>query len=473
MTTVSVSQLAFCIARSMLPAPIWLPCTVELDAWFRRAIYGGKCLPTKQFFEAASGQPDDYLVLLDVVSLYPHVLRAGRYPVGVPRLMACAGNEVLVHLLREANRQGRWPGGQYGELAIVECDVKPPSNIVNPILPARAQDDGGGLVWDCAELRDQVYDSVLLDEALRRGYRLRAVRRLVAWDAAGCGSPFADYVTRCFELKRAAKKGTPAYATAKLMMNSLYGKLIQKPRNSDAALVGDLAAYNAFCDAHGDILDWHALAGTEKLFVSAAKRTEEVVVKVPSQVGVFVLSYAKAHLNKCVDALGGFFDLDAAPFYTDTDSLLVHNRQLEALAAFIGDGMGLLNFEVPGRIVRFALPYPKVYACEYRRFDNGATELHARAKGVSAGDGREWERFETYLDLLRGGTVTAHEERAVRRLAQADGDGVATVGTRQVAITLGGKRWGKRRLIDGHPCMASVPLAYAPLAPPLVAPDAQ
>lgn len=128
-----------------------------------------------------------------------------------------------------------------------------------------------------------------MDEALRRGYRLLAVHRAVAWDEDRCGRPFAEYVDRCFELKRAATKGTPAYAVAKLMMNALYGKLIQKPRNSEEALVGTLAEYHAFCDTHGDLLDWHALGDTDKLFVSASKLEAASVVKTPSHAGVFVL----------------------------------------------------------------------------------------------------------------------------------------------------------------------------------------
>ena len=48
---------------------------------------------------------------------------------------------------------------------------------------------------------------------------------------------FKDYIEEFYQMKQNATKGTPAYNTAKLYLNGLYGKMLQKPNHSKDCIV--------------------------------------------------------------------------------------------------------------------------------------------------------------------------------------------------------------------------------------------
>jgi hypothetical protein len=95
-------------------------------------------------------------------------------------------------------------------------------NLVDAILPRR---EAGRLKWD---LKDSVgvYNSVDIDNALDLGYKIKIIEGYY-WEETEY--VFDNYINFLYQFKKNSKKGTAQYTLAKLMMNGLYGKTIQRP----------------------------------------------------------------------------------------------------------------------------------------------------------------------------------------------------------------------------------------------------
>jgi hypothetical protein len=88
---------------------------------------------------------------------------------------------------------------------------------IDGILPRREE---GRLIWD---LKDHtgIYNSVDIDNALELGYKVKLIEGYYWMKTENV---FDNYI-----FKKNAKKGSAQYTLAKLMMNGLYGKTIQRP----------------------------------------------------------------------------------------------------------------------------------------------------------------------------------------------------------------------------------------------------
>ena len=131
----------------------------------------------------------------------------------------------------------------------------------------------------------------------------------------------------------------------KLMMNSLYGKMIQKLSEENLVIYNDMDKFDKdFSDGKlGDILD---LVGEYKpgefndgyiLFASnridpetaTPKELDRLINRCP-HLGAFILSRSKQIMNYAFDAIDGFTDPEQTPYYSDTDSMqIMHSSFLK------------------------------------------------------------------------------------------------------------------------------------------------
>lgn len=63
------------------------------------------------------------------------------------------------------------------------------------------------------------------------------IHKMILWYHENCKPIFKKYIDKCFQLKKAAKKGTASYEIAKLAMNAVYGKTLQRPIDSSEEFV--------------------------------------------------------------------------------------------------------------------------------------------------------------------------------------------------------------------------------------------
>lgn len=228
------------------------------------ATYGGRAVNNKRFFEsqiydlikeetnqyepASSGVgkyyysilgeiPDkndndappygDYLVMLDVVSLYPEAMQKFSYPVGYPIFL----NDLECSAFNdEMNYTGEFnlPCGIY------ETYFFPNKQLTVPVLPRKKFETDefgrvkcvGGLIWNLEDGYGY-YTSVDLELAFEAGYRFEIVSGIM-WERTA--PIFERYIDLTFGMKQHAEehKLKALRCIAKVMMVALYGKVREK-----------------------------------------------------------------------------------------------------------------------------------------------------------------------------------------------------------------------------------------------------
>ena len=93
-----------------------------------------------------------------------------------------------------------------------------------------------------------VYNSVDIDNALANGYTVTIVEGYY-WEKTQ--NVFGNYINYLYEFKKYARKGTSLYKLAKLMMNGLYGKTIQRP----------ILDENVIIHLHEEVIKYHVKYG--------------------------------------------------------------------------------------------------------------------------------------------------------------------------------------------------------------------
>ncbi|KAL3118057.1 hypothetical protein niasHT_004860 [Heterodera trifolii] len=208
----------------------------------KHALFGGRVEPFWLLHKCA---PDEEIVYIDIVSLYPYCMKARPFPIGIPHVWT--GEQLWQAGAQVFEASAPPPAGLCPPPALpwrcpednpfrgfLFCRVLPPTaeelGDREPLLPYRTQADGRlifGLCSRCAELRQQrichheererawtaAYTHVELNRALSIGYRVLNVHEV--WHYERWASPdndnglFTEYVNTFLRLKAEAS-GWPA-----------------------------------------------------------------------------------------------------------------------------------------------------------------------------------------------------------------------------------------------------------------------
>jgi len=290
----------------------------DVDAFFRKGIYGGRCEVFKRHFMSSEYKDirmgkikyddiTDYLLAADVNSLYPYMMRNNKYPIGGAILTT-----------KEIE----------GKMAIYKCDIKKPKNLLYPILCS----DGEFNLID----NQGVYTSFEIDEARKKGYIINVISGYY-WNESE--EIFKEYIDKFYEIKKNSPKTSPQYANSKLMMNAIYGKTIQRDKNIINYTVSDVEEMvemkkgkdiKRFSGVFIDDIGYFEYEGELRLMTD----------KKP-HIGAFILSYSKKVLNDVFESTD--------PYYTDTDSIYIHAKHSNKLKW--GNELGEFSNDVNGKII--------------------------------------------------------------------------------------------------------------------------
>jgi len=405
---VTLSNMAYGIwtnkyATEALLSQIMIPDRETYD-FVRRGLFGGRCCPQKSYFisrEYSSvigvlendnrlmtnvevySYVTDYLVYLDVVSLYPYSSVLGEFPIGTPKMLS---GGALIRLLR------KFPSTtltdhekEFVKCCIAEVDVDCPDDLITPFLLARSEK--GALIHDLLPKRHQVYDGATMLEALRLGYTFKKVHKCLKFKKLG--NPLRTYMEYAFAQKNISEKGSCEYACHKYLMNGLTGKFSQAIIEGDWKIFYDDSALRELKD-YGSILQFEWLLNDEGADIGFAAeiRNDKAGPNKPLQLGVSILAHSRVLMSIYTDFIGGYRDPKAMSYYGDTDSMIVHSSayikamEKDVTHQIFGDDFGRLSNEYKNcKIIKAVFLSPKTYCLEILSSEC-KVRWSIRAKGV-------------------------------------------------------------------------------------------
>ena len=375
---ITLSAMSYSIWTNSIKHLLELPDTTKYE-FIRSSLYGGRTYPMTREYTSkhytdimvAMDEPDklkdiyksmdDYIFNGDVSSLYPTAMVKYEYPVGT-------SSWVDEDAIDKDNLK----------IGIYECEIECNKDLVVPILPEKT--DNGGISWNLMDKKG-VYTSADLENAVKYGYKIKRITKGLVWEQKG--DVFTEYIDKTYKLKVENDKNPVLRQVAKILMNALYGKMLERARFEEQKV----------CNNIGDVWKFqNEFHTTDVQFIKDKvvciglpinEKVSDDRIRKPSHIGTFILSYSRTHMLEVMEAIepglrNHFFT------YTDTDSLHIHSSKLPGLQerGWLKDGLGMLSDDAKGgRIFREINLAPKLYMylC---LMPNGDIKTCMKSKGI-------------------------------------------------------------------------------------------
>ena len=375
---ITAPSLAYSYILSKAPPRSITVCSERsVDAFIRQSQQGGRCFPQKGYFFSEDCQAildawnnhdnaklkflyencSDFLRVLDAVSLYPSAMWKFEYPSGTPYWEH--DDEMVVNALNNRDTNLK--------LGIVECEITINPNQVCPLLSHKSPD--GRLRYSTECNQRVIKTTIYIMEAVRyNGARVTRVFNALFWTEKT--KIFSEAIKTLFETRKHAKEiaNVSLSIACKLMMNSGYGKLGQKIRETKTIISGDNdnEIHNYY---KKDRVISDKTLNNKRQCLLETTGLKPSRVKDPAHLNSFILAYSKVLMNEAIDAIDGFTDWDKTFYYTDTDSIYIHNKQViqleERRPDLIGKELCQLHDDITevinGKIFEAIFIRPKLY----------------------------------------------------------------------------------------------------------------
>lgn len=291
----TIGQMTYKLWKKSLPHSLSVaaPKTHQEDKAIRQALIGGRCQNFRHVFKY-----EKPVRMVDVGSLYPYVMMTRQFPCGPYRSV---------------------DQYQEGKLGIYRVSIPSGAQPKCKIIPNRNKE--GALDWDYEGEIQKNLTSVDI-ECMRLHGVEHTVHDGICWDKSS-NDIFRPYLEpiKAEKVRQDSLENTPAYngalrAMAKLFLNSLSGKVIQRNYADVTELVSNEKEFNQLRKKIKiDTMFQVSLSGSKALITG--KKLDEDVYKrryaKPSYLGVFIYAYARAHMY---DTVLSKYDV----IYMDTDS---------------------------------------------------------------------------------------------------------------------------------------------------------
>ena len=364
--------------------------------WIRRAILGGRCMTRqnkKWKVDVQSFDPSVFkkeLVDFDACSLYPSAMRRLLIPRGKPELIRPEHlnyDYLCAHTMHE---QECAPTGErfISCYVVLICVTKNNCPRDFPLIYKRGNgtltytndDDGVEMVVSNIYLEDLVrYHGI--EFTIKEGIMWRGKKSV----------ELSKRIRYIYDKRNELKaEGNPKETIYKLMMNSSYGKTIQKMINDDIHVMSreekeECQRQNAERIRLIEAID------DDHYFVNMYPSTDDLFI--PIIVGCLILDMSKRIMNEVFDCC---HQLDIPVFYQDTDSIHIPRESVQALSdrfqavhgrELIGKQMGQFHSDFPPINGKESWAIKSIFCgkkCYYDRLTNedGDVMEHFRLKGV-------------------------------------------------------------------------------------------
>jgi hypothetical protein len=370
----------------------------------------------------------EYLMPFDVKSLYPSTYPKP-FPSGNGKLLTAEEYYAERHLYLYSNKgvnyriwidtqqkvnkiKSDYPWGIY------EVDIKYIPKHIIPVLPQK--NEFGNTCWDIVCRKSQFYTTIDLEEGILKGYVFE-IKNAYVYKYAKCFlSNFVDIVYAKKKEQDVYKgsddevlrnKYNPAKRLVlKIILNSLYGKMIQRPVLETTEII-DSDEKNREFHKNNDWTSWDIL-GNGKMLLSGVRREFEGACNKPIQIGSFILSYSRVIMREYMDMCDPYRfgnqdkSMKLSFYYTDTDCLWISSLQKHLLEHKIGEELGEVEDELEGGIcVDSYFICPKVYLAKYYLWDERSNKVKLKTKMRAKGHPSYCLRPEYYKEVWEQGSV--------------------------------------------------------------------
>jgi hypothetical protein len=200
---------------------------------------------------------------------------------------------------------------------------------------------------------------------------------------------FKDYVDEFYRIKKESAKGSPQYGNAKLMLNAVYGKTLQRDQNEinftftskqeieegKRSLSGKKGKWKGEIDRKNGTL---LMTFTE----DESKHTNK-----KSYLGAFILSYSKIDMYDKITI--------SNPYYTDTDSLYIDTKYSNLFK--IGDELGEYSDDYKGKIIYASFMAKKLKYLEILQEDGSIKKSYTGKGCFNPTEEEDKIKFKDYL----------------------------------------------------------------------------
>ncbi len=392
----------------------------------RDALRGGRT-DVRQFYKKFTieqvFEQGKYLKYVDVQSMYPYVMHTQQYPVGRPTVYT--GSECTEQKLRDS-------------FGFVCVDIDPPVQYVHH--PALVHKKDNKLVATLEPWNNTTFTTVEILDALDQGWRLKKIywiqdyadksdtlfkeyiSLLVAQKIHSSSDPPPDFdeLAQRWEqrfgvkLDRSKMRKNPGLrALAKLMLNSLWGKISERYKNDFCVNVNS-AEFRVYEQKEylGDVKltqklrlgndSWLLTGQREDLDQKTAdwdKKQKEHRQRTSVAIGSYVTMWGRRMLWQEMERLG------SRVVYHDTDSIIYEYDQNAMYNTPTGDLLGDWEEELDGRpIIEFVALAPKTYGYRYL----------ATPVDIPEDASLEWYQQYTPYEVYQGKLYPVKEELKVK-----------------------------------------------------------
>jgi hypothetical protein len=443
---------------------------LKIDSFIRKSTVGGRCFVQKSKYEVENQKefnefndlPTEdkarmykscvnYCVDVDQTSLYPASCYLFKYPVGASEVIE---DVKLEQKMNELNAQN------YKYLSVICCDITfTDKNIICPIISSK---ENGRNVYSLTDKKNIVLTSVDIEEAIKHNKaKITKIHSMIEWKKSAY--IFRECIGNLFDQRVKAKKEKKEALSfvLKLLMNSSYGKFIQKIIDTSSKIVTEVDKFDDYL-YEMNLKSWSPL-NDEQMFMEFKKKLTKKDIKNPCHIGVFILAFSKRIMNNAIEKFNGFTDWNNTFFYTDTDSMIVTNKVYELLQKenviydgkeipMVGENLGQLHDDLElkdSKIIKGIWIRPKLYLLEYIGYNKKTGELekrfHIKSKGINSSifdSMSDKEKVQQYENLLAGKTVD-YELKQFKRCFKGKDDFVG-VRTIDIKKTINKEQWSGR-----------------------------
>ncbi len=384
------------------------------------SFFGGRTNNIKFYCDLTNNE-NGQILYYDFRSLYPTVLKYKPFPVGHPVVL----NEDL----------------ENGEISqffgFVKCIVEPTKRLRIPVLPIRISKK---LIFPlcvkCAENRNQkscdhsdterqligTWSTVELSYAITRGYKIKKIIEVYHYPDK-TKDLFSEYINLWLRFKQQSdgwpdwvkseedkksyienflknegvsmtmgeiEKNPALRFIAKLFLNTLWGKLAQRPNLPQTKVCSEYKDYWEVATDAEKLVTGELMINEDCLLVTWEYKEEEKARQGNTSLAIasFVTSYARIELMKVID------EVEVIPgrlLYMDTDSIIFCHHKGETLPK-TDDYLGCLADEISkdygqrARCTKFCSLGPKVYALEIWPENASDPIVPIKAKGITLTD---------------------------------------------------------------------------------------